>query len=37
MAERRGPASFKRPGAAVIAVLLYALLFLAALIWMRGK
>jgi hypothetical protein len=28
---------WKRPGAAVIAVLLYALLFLAALYWMRGR
>ncbi len=35
MAERRG--SLKRPGPAVIVVLLYALLFLAALFWMRGR
>jgi hypothetical protein len=27
----------RRPGIAVIAVLLYALLFLAALYWMRGR
>jgi hypothetical protein len=27
----------RKPGAAVIAVLLYALLFLAALFWMRGR
>jgi hypothetical protein len=35
MVQRRGFA--KRPGPAVIAVLLYALLFLATLFWMRGK
>jgi len=35
MAERRG--SLKRPGPAVIVVLIYALLFLAALFWMRGR
>jgi len=29
--------ALRRPGAAVIAVLLYALLFLAALFWMRGR
>jgi hypothetical protein len=27
----------KRPGLAVVLVLLYGLLFLAALIWMRGR
>jgi hypothetical protein len=35
MGERRF--SPRRPGAAVIAVLVYALLFLAALFWMRGR
>ena len=27
----------RKPGPAVIAVLLYALLFLAALLWLRGR
>jgi hypothetical protein len=29
--------SLRRPGVAVIAVLVYALLFFAALFWMRGR
>jgi hypothetical protein len=29
--------TLRRPGTAVIAVLLYGLLFLAALFWMRGR
>lgn len=33
----RGAWKPKRPGIAVLAVLLYALLFLAALYWMRGR
>ncbi len=37
MPEGRGFPFFRRPGPAVIAVLLYALLFLAALIWMGSQ